>query len=67
MDHHEISKLLNDSTISRFVAKRWIEVNKLSNSQYSLNIKIRFYTPMVRSDLCNYSDACVVIKRNKNC
>ena len=37
--------------------KKWIEVNDLSGSQYSVNKNIRFETPMLRSVLCNYSDA----------
>ena len=30
-----MSKLLNDSTVSRYVAKNWVEVNDLSSGQYS--------------------------------
>ena len=35
MKHYYISKLLNDSTVSKFVRKKWVEVNDLSSSQYS--------------------------------
>ena len=41
----------------KFVTKKWIEVN----SQYSANKKIRFKTSMLRSDLCDYSDAYIVL------
>ena len=34
-----------------------IEVNDLSSGQFSVNKNIRFETPMLRSDLCEYSDA----------
>ena len=27
MEYHKISKLLNDSTVSKFVTRKWIEVN----------------------------------------
>ena len=37
MEHHEISKLLDDSTLTNFVTRKWIEVNDLSDSQYSVN------------------------------
>ena len=37
MEHHEISKLLGDSTLTNFVTRKWIEVNDLSDSQYSVN------------------------------
>ena len=33
MEQHKISKLLNDSTISKFVTKVQIEVNDLLGSQ----------------------------------
>ena len=30
MEHYKISKLLKDSTVSKFVTKSWIRVNNLS-------------------------------------
>ena len=62
MEHYKISKLLNNSTVSKVVTKKWIEVNDLSSSQYSDNKNVRFKTSMWRSDLCDYSDACIVVK-----
>ena len=29
MEHHKISKLLNNSTASKFVTKKWVKVNDL--------------------------------------
>ena len=37
MEHHKISKLLNDSTVSKLVIKKWIEVNNLLGKQNSFN------------------------------
>ena len=51
MEHYKISKLLNDSTVSKFVTKKWVEVNDLWSGQYSVNKNIRFKTSMLRSDL----------------
>ena len=62
MEHHNISKLLKDSIVSNFVTKKWTEVNDLSGGQYFANKNIRFKTPMLRSDSCDYSDAYVVVK-----
>ena len=62
MEHFKISKLLNDSTVSNFVTKKWVEVNDLSSGQYSFNKNIRFKTSMLRSYLCDYSDAYIVVK-----
>ena len=42
MKHYKISKLLNDLTESKFVTKKWVEVNDLSSGQYSVNKNIRF-------------------------
>ena len=60
MKHYKISKLLNDLTESKFVTKKWVEVNDLSSGQYSVNKNIRFKTSMLRSDLCDYSDRYIV-------
>ena len=42
MEHYKISKLLNDSTVLRFVAKKRVEVNDLSIGWYSANKNIRY-------------------------
>ena len=34
--------------------------------RYSVSNNIRFKTPMLRSDLCDYSDAYIVVKET-NC
>ena len=60
MEHYKISKLLNDSTVSKFVTKELIKVNDLSYGQYSVNKNIRFKTLMLRLDLCDYSDTYIV-------
>ena len=62
MTHHKISKLLNNSTVSKFVTRKWVEVNYLSNGQYSINKNIRFKTSTQKSDLRDYGDAKIVVK-----
>ena len=49
--------------MSKFVTRKWIEVNDLSGGQYSVNKNIRFKTPMLRPHLCGYSGRYVVVKR----
>ena len=61
-----MSKLLNNSTVSMFATRKWIEVNNLSGSQYSVNKNKRFKTPVLKSDLCDYSDPYIVVKGTKN-
>ena len=36
MEHYKIPKLLNDSTLSKFVTKKWVEINDLLSGQYSI-------------------------------
>ena len=62
MKYYEIPKLLNNSTISKFATKKYVKVNDLSSFQSSLNKNIKFKTSMLRSDLCDYSDAYIVVK-----
>ena len=62
MEQYEISKLLKDSTVSSFPTKKWIEVNDLSSSQYSVNKNIRFKISMLRSVIFSYS-----FERNNKC
>ena len=62
MEYYKTSKLLSDSTVSKFAKKKWVEINDLSSGQYSVNKNIRFKTSMLRSDLCGYSDAYIVVE-----
>ena len=39
-----------------------IEVNDLSSRQYPVNKNVRFKTSILRSNLCDYRDAYIVIK-----
>ena len=42
--------------LSKFVTREYVRVNSLSNT-YNENKSIRFKSPMLRSNLCEYSDA----------
>ena len=64
MEHYKISKVLKDLSVSKFVAKQWIEVNDLSSSQHSDNKNMQFKISMLRSDLCDFSDLYIVVKRS---
>ena len=63
MEYYKISKLIHNSTESKLVTKKWIEVNDLSSGQYSANKNIRFKALMLRSDLCGCCDAYIFVKR----
>ena len=44
------------------MTRKWIEVNELSGGQYSVSKSNGFETPMLRSDLSDYSLANIVVK-----
>ena len=43
--------------------RKQIEVNDLSVGQYSISKNIRFNNSILRSDLCDYSNSNVIVKR----
>ena len=45
-----------------FVTKKWIEVFDQSGENYSPNKEIKIKMSMLRSDLCNFSDAYIVVE-----
>ena len=47
--------------LSKFVTREYVRVNSLSNT-YNENKSIRFKTPMLRSNLCDYYDAYILVK-----
>ena len=50
----------------RFITKKWIEVSDQSGGAYDTNKQTIFKTPMLRSDLCDYSDAYIVVEASYN-
>ena len=62
MEYCKVSKLLDNSPVSKFVTRRWIKVNDSSGGQYSAAKNIKFKAPVPISDLCDYSDVYIVVK-----
>ena len=62
MEYDKINNLLGSESenLSKFVTKEYVRVNSLSNT-YNENKSIRFKTPMLRSDLCDYADAYMLV------
>ena len=58
--------MLNDesSKTSKFRTKNWVEIDDDVRGAYSPNKQIRFKTSMLRSSLCDYSDAYILVKGN---
>ena len=63
MEYDKINNLLlseESEKLSKFVTREYVSVNSLSNT-YNENKSIRFKTPMLRSDLCDYADAYILV------
>ena len=63
MEYQKIINLLGNipDKVPRFITKKWIEVFVQSGGRYNTSKQIRFKTPMLRSDLCDYNDAYIVV------
>ena len=66
MEYNKINNLLlsednEREQLSKFVTRKYVRVNSLSNT-YNENKSIRFKTPMLRSNLCDYSDAYTLVQ-----
>ena len=62
MEYDKINNLLDSESenFSKFVTRNYVKVNSLSNT-YNENKSIRFKIPMLRSDLCDYADAYILV------
>ena len=49
---------------SKFRIRNWVELNDYLRRWYSPNKQIRFETAMLRSSLCDYNDAYILVKGN---
>ena len=47
---------------SKFRTKTWVEINDESRGTYNVNSQIKFKTTMLKSSLCDYSDAYILVK-----
>ena len=67
MEHQEIANLLDSKASnqpSKFRTRNWVETNDESEGLYCNNDDdIRFKTTMLRSNLCDYADGYILVKR----
>ena len=63
MEYDKTNNLLDSESeqLSKFVTRKCVTVNSLFDT-YNENKSIRFKTPMLRSNLCDYSDAYILVK-----
>ena len=59
---HLLDTASDNKDLLRFVIKKWIEVYDQLEKNYNVNKAIRIKTPMLRSDLCDLSDAYTAVR-----
>ena len=65
MEYQKIANLLDresSSEHSKLKTNNWVELNDESRGKYDVNCQIKFKTTMLKSSLCDYSDAYVLVK-----
>ena len=65
MEYQKISNLLDDNKSNKpfkFKTKNWVEINDQSRRTYNVNSQIKFKAIMLKSSLCDYSDAYILVK-----
>ena len=65
MQYQKIANLLDDAPSnqpSKFKKKYWVEVNDESRGTCNVNSQIKFKTTMLKSSLCYYSHAYILVK-----
>ena len=60
----EYQNLLGNASdkVPRFITKKWVEVYDQSGETYNINKQIILKTSVLRSDLCDYRDAYIIVK-----
>ena len=69
MEHQRITNVLGTTPdeLPRFITRKWIKVNDQSGNaddEYKPSKQIRFKTSMLRSDLCDFSNAKSCERKN---
>ena len=64
MGYQKIANLIDDASNqpSKFRTKNWVEINGESRRTYNVNSQMKFKTTMLKSSLCDYSDAYILVK-----
>ena len=64
MEYQKIANPIDDTPNqpSKFRTRNWVEINDESRGAYNVNSQIKFKTTMLKSSLCDYSDAYILVK-----
>ena len=63
MKYQNVINLLDNTPnqLSKFRTKNWVEINSKSRGVYNVNTQIKFKTTMLKSSLCDYGDAYILV------
>ena len=64
MEYQKITNLLENASNqpSKFRTKNWVEINDESRGVYNVNSQIKVKTTMLKSSLCDYAGAYILVK-----
>ena len=64
MEYQKIANFMDDASNQpfKFRTKNWVEINHESRGTYNVNSQIKFKTTILKSSLCDYSDAYILVK-----
>ena len=64
MEYQKIANLLDNASNqpSKFRTENWVEINDESRGGYTTGSDIKFKTTMLKSSLCDYADAYILVK-----
>ena len=65
MEYQKVANLIDDDASnqpSKFRTRNLFEINDESRGAYNLNSQIKFKTTMLKSSLCDYGDAYILVK-----
>ena len=64
MEYQKIANLIDDASNqpSKSRTKNWVEINDESRGTYNVNSQIKLKTTILKSSLCDYSDANILVK-----
>ena len=64
MEYQKIANLIDDTSNqpSKFRTRNWVEINDELRGAYNVNSQIKFKTTMLKSSLCDHSDAYILVK-----
>ena len=65
MEYQKIAHLIDNDTLNqpfKFRTRNWVEINDEPRGAYNVNSQIKFKTTILKSSLCDYSDAYILVK-----